>query len=46
MIINLKVVKEKFLDPADLFKAHIFCVHKSSEFVVVDKYKNFMLKIF
>ena len=46
MIIDLEVVLRKFFSLIDLFRAQTLCVHKSSEFVIVGKFKNFVLKPF
>ncbi len=45
-IINLKVVSWQFLSSIHLFRAHVFCIYKMLEVVVISKYKNFMLENF
>ena len=42
IIIDTKVVTRKFLGPADLPRAQTLRVYEPTEFVVVDKHKNFM----
>ena len=45
-IINLEVILGKFLDTTNLSGAQTFDIHKLLEIVVVDKYKNLILKPF
>ena len=44
IIIDLKMVTEKFLSLTDLFRAETLCIYKPLEVIIVDKHENFMLK--
>ena len=46
MIVNLKAVTGEFLGLADLFEAQTLCIHESAEVIMVNKYKDFMLRAF
>ena len=41
-IIDLEMITREFLSQADLPGAQTFCVHESSEIVMVGKHKDFM----
>ena len=44
--INLDMITEKFLSPADLSRTQNLCIHKLLEVIIVGKHENFMLKAF
>lgn len=46
IIINLELISKKFLGLTDLFKAQTFNIHKPPKIVIVDEYKNFILRLF
>ena len=45
-IVNLEVIAREFLGPADLSEAQTLCLHELVEVVVVDEYKDLMLRPF
>lgn len=45
-VINWKVISREFLGIADLTKTQTFCIHKSTEVVVVIKDKDLIFAVF
>ena len=46
IIIYLKIIAKKLLDPPNLIETTVFYVHKMTKFVVIGKHKNFVFAIF
>ena len=46
MIVNLKIIARKLLDPAKLAATKVFDIHKLSQIIVICEDKNFMLTDF
>ena len=42
----MKMVTTEFLSLENLSKAQTLCIHKSTEVIVIDKYKNIILRLF
>ena len=45
-IINWKMIPKELLGPPDLVRAQTFCIYKSTEIIMVDKYQNVVLATF
>ncbi len=46
MIIDSEVVSRDFLSPADLTRAQVFCIHESTEVIMVSKDENLVFAAF
>ncbi len=46
MMIDLEVISRELLGPADLTKAQAFCIHESTEVIMVSKGKDFIFAAF
>ena len=45
-IVNLEIVSKELFGPLDLSGAQAFCIHKTTEIIIIYKYENLMLATF